>query len=278
MWTAALRSVARAARAAAAPRAGAAPPARSLLRVRPPTALHAPVGTPIALRRFAGTAAPAAAAEGDEEVRTDVLTKEEQARLTPAEVLRRLKEGNGTYVSGDVTSRDHVEQVRKAAKGQYPKAVVLSCLDSRVPVEDVFDCGIGDLFVARVAGNFANTDIIASMEFACKVAGAKLVLCLGHEHCGAVKGAIDKVQLGLLPKMLENIEPAVEDALARSPGTKRTSADESFVHLVAERNVALAVDKIRRESEVLRALEAEGSIMIVGAMYDMDTAEVVFME
>ncbi|KAI9001762.1 carbonic anhydrase [Hyaloraphidium curvatum] len=208
----------------------------------------------------------------------DVLTKEAQAKLTPAEVLRRLKEGNANFVEGDVTSRDHVEQVRKAAKGQFPKAVILSCLDSRVPVEDVFDCGIGDLFVARVAGNFANTDIIASMEFACKVAGAKLVLTLGHEHCGAIKGAIDQVQLGLLPKMLEKIEPAVEDALKQSPGAKRTSKDDAFVHLVAERNVALTVEQIRRESEVLRSLEAEGNLLFVGAMYDMDTAKVTFFD
>jgi len=208
----------------------------------------------------------------------DVLTSEAQAQLTPNEVLLRLKAGNESYVSGSVTSRDHVEQVRKASKGQFPKAVILSCLDSRVPVEDVFDCGIGDLFVARIAGNFANVDIIASMEFACKVSGAKLVLVLGHEYCGAIKGAIDDVKLGLLPIMLEKIQSAVGEALAMSPGVKRTSKDEELVHKVAERNVVLAVKKIRQESEVLRTMEAEGELMMAGAMYDMDTAVVTFYD
>ncbi|MCA9006529.1 MAG: carbonic anhydrase, partial [Planctomycetaceae bacterium] len=138
-----------------------------------------------------------------------VLTQEEQAKLTPDEVLTMLKEGNQRFVAGTLTARDHSKLVREAALGQYPKAVILSCLDSRVPVEDVFDRGIGDIFVARVAGNFENTDILGSMEFACKVAGSKLVFVLGHESCGAVNGAIDGVELGNITAMLANIKPAV---------------------------------------------------------------------
>ena len=127
---------------------------------------------------------------------SQVFTKEQQAQLTPDDVIRRLKEGNQRFVADNHTFRNHSEQVRQAAMGQYPKGIVLSCIDSRVPIEDVFELGIGDVFVARVAGNFENTDILGSMEYACKVAGAKLVLVLGHEQCGAIKGAIDNVQLG----------------------------------------------------------------------------------
>lgn len=206
----------------------------------------------------------------------DVLTREAQAKLTPAEVRQRLEEGNARFVGGEVTARNHVEQVRKAALGQFPKAVVLSCLDSRIPVEDVFDCGIGDLFVARIAGNFANTDIIASMEFACKVAGAKVVLVMGHEYCGAIMGAIDRVELGLLPALLDKLQPAVEDALVQDPQAERSSKNAALVQRVAERNVALTVEQIRRESEVLRTLEAEGDLLILGAMYDMESARVTF--
>ena len=156
-----------------------------------------------------------------------VLTKEEQDKLTPDEVLKLLKDGNRRFVSGTLTSRDHSRQVREAALGQYPKAVILSCLDSRIPVEDVFDRGIGDVFVARVAGNFENIDILGSMEFGCKVAGSKLILVLGHEHCGAVKGAIDDVELGNITPMLKNIRPAVEHFTAYEGD--RSSENEEFV-------------------------------------------------
>ena len=131
-----------------------------------------------------------------------VLTQEEQAQLTPEQVLTLLKEGNQRFVAGTLTARDHSKLVREAALGQYPKAVILSCLDSRIPVEDVFDRGIGDIFVARVAGNFENTDILGSMEFACKLAGTKLIVVLGHTACGAVKGACDDAKLGNLTGML----------------------------------------------------------------------------
>ncbi len=138
-----------------------------------------------------------------------VLTQAEQDELTPDQVITLLKEGNQRFVSGTLTSRNHSKKVRESALGQYPKAIILSCVDSRIPVEDVFDRGIGDIFVARIAGNFENTDILGSMEFACKVSGSKLVFVLGHEHCGAIRGAIDGVKLGNITSMLANIEPAI---------------------------------------------------------------------
>ena len=205
-----------------------------------------------------------------------VLTQEEQEKLTPDEVLRLLQDGNRRFVSGTLTSRDHSKLVREAAKGQFPKAMILSCVDSRIPVEDVFDRGIGDVFVARVAGNFENTDILGSIEFACKVSGAKLVLVLGHEHCGAVKAAIDGAVLGNITPMLENIKPAVE-SVAGYKGDK-SSNNPGFVHMVAEKNVRLTIEDIRTRSPILKEMEDEGKIKIVGAMYSMDTGEVEFLE
>lgn len=211
----------------------------------------------------------------DPRERTDrVLTRDEQQRLTPDDVLALLREGNERFVAGDVTHRDHRAQVRAASEGQWPKAVVLSCLDSRIPVEDVFDCGIGDLFVARIAGNIVNDDILGSMEFACGAVGAKLVVVLGHEHCGAVKGAIDGVELGNLTALLRKIAPAA----AEVPGHEgaRTSKNPELVHAVAEQNVHRGLLRIREESPLLRGLEEEGTIRIVGGMYDMGSGAVTF--
>ena len=209
----------------------------------------------------------------DPQTRTDrVLTKNEQQALSPQQVLDLLTAGNKRFVEGDVTHRDHRAQIRAAVEGQWPKAVILSCLDSRVPVEDVFDCGIGDLFVARVAGNFVNVDILGSMEFACKVVGARVVYVLGHEHCGAVKGAIDRVELGNLTAVLRAIAPAA-DEVKDVPG-EQTSKNERFVHRVAEENVRRTLRRIRAESAILRDLEAAGTIRLAGGMYDMDTGEV----
>ena len=205
-----------------------------------------------------------------------VLTREEQANLTPDEVLRLLRDGNSRFVSGTLTSRDHSKMVREAATGQFPKAMILSCVDSRIPVEDVFDRGIGDIFVARVAGNFENTDILGSIEFACKVSGAKLVLVLGHEHCGAVKAAIDDAVLGNITPMLKNIKPAVE-SVSGYKGDKSSNNPE-FVHMVAEKNIRLTVEDIRTRSPILKEMEEAGEIKIVGAMYDMDTGEVEFLD
>ena len=217
----------------------------------------------------------AEAATGAKPLVERVLTREEQDKLTPDQVLELLQDGNRRFVAGVLTSRDHSKQVREAALGQYPKAVILSCLDARIPVEDVFDRGIGDVFVARVAGNFDNTDILGSMEFACKVSGSKLILVLGHEHCGAVKGAIDGVELGNITPMLANITPAV-DHFAEYAGEK-TSKNEEFVHMVAEQNVRATIGDIRRNSPILQEMEANGEIKIVGGLYEMNTGEVSFL-
>lgn len=205
-----------------------------------------------------------------------VLSAEEQKRLTPDEVLRSLKEGNKRFTAGSLTLRDHSKQIRDGINGQYPKAIILSCIDSRVPVEDVFDKGIGDLFVARVAGNIANEDILGSMEFSCKVSGAKVVLVIGHEYCGAIKGAIDNVTLGNLTGLLKKITPAV-DACGHYHGAK-TSQNPEFVDLVIKENVKITVETIRKQSPILKEMEQNGEIKIVGAYYDMDNGEVTFFD
>ena len=206
-----------------------------------------------------------------------VLSADEQKRLTPEDVLNSLKDGNKRFASGSLTLRDHSKQIRDAVNGQFPKAIILSCIDSRVPVEDVFDKGIGDLFVARVAGNIVNEDILGSMEFSCKVSGAKLVLVIGHEYCGAIKGAIDNVQLGNLTTLLKKISPAVHVCGARYNGEKTTKNPE-FVDMVIQENVKLTVENIRKQSEILRDMEINGEIKIVGAYYDMDNGQVTFFE
>ncbi|MCU0418513.1 MAG: carbonic anhydrase family protein [Cyclobacteriaceae bacterium] len=205
-----------------------------------------------------------------------VLTAEEQQRLTPEEVLQSLKAGNKRFAAGNLTLRDHSKQIRDAVNGQFPKAIILSCIDSRVPVEDVFDKGIGDLFVARVAGNIVNEDILGSMEFSCKVSGAKVVLVIGHEYCGAIKGAIDDVVLGNLTALLRKIKPAVA-ACAHYAGAQ-SSKNSEFVDLVIKTNVKLTVANIRLRSAILREMEQQGEITIVGAYYDMDNGEVTFFE
>ncbi|QVL46380.1 MAG: carbonic anhydrase [Methylophilaceae bacterium] len=208
-----------------------------------------------------------------------VLSKNDRAAMTPDDVLQYLKEGNERFVAGTITSRDHSAQVRYASKGQYPKALVLSCLDSRIPVEDVFDLGIGDLFVARVAGNFENIDILGSMEFAGihdNGDGVKVIVVMGHGSCGAIKHAVDHTQLGNVTAMLANIKPAI-DAHASYQGDK-TSKNSEFVQLVTESNVNITINDIRERSSVLKDLEQRGKIKIVGALYDMDTGVVTFQE
>lgn len=206
-----------------------------------------------------------------------VLTAEEQAALTPDEVFQSLKDGNRRFVENEITARDHRAQVVKAAAGQFPKAMVLSCLDSRVPVEDVFDKGIGDIFVGRVAGNFVNEDLLGSMEFACKVSGAKLIMILGHEYCGAIKAAIDNVKLGNITAMLSRIRPVVTRS-AKSFRGKKTSTNPLFVEHVAKCNVAHNMKLVTRRSPILRALVKAGELKIVGGYYDLDTAVVDFFE
>jgi carbonic anhydrase len=203
-------------------------------------------------------------------------TKEQQSKLAPEAVLKDLLEGNARFVQGKTSDPDIARRITNSASGQYPKAVVLSCLDSRVPVELVFDQGIGDVFVGRVAGNIEDEDQLGSMEFATKVAGAKLVMVLGHSDCGAVKGACDNAKLGNLTALLKKITPAVESVKDFKQG-ERTSANKKFVEAVIAANVLRTVADIRKRSEVLADLEAKKQIMIVGALYDLQSGKVTIL-
>ncbi len=208
-------------------------------------------------------------------LREKVLTVAEQSALTPDAVITALKEGNQRFTNNDLTLRDHSSMVRNATEGQFPKAVVLSCLDSRIPVEDVFDRGIGDIFVARVAGNFSNTDILGSLEFGCKVSGAKVILVLGHESCGAVKGAIDNVQLGNITPMLANIKPAI--GRVKDFKGEKSSKDADFVEAVAKENVLNTIENIKAKSPILKEMQDKGEIKIIGGYYDLHTGKVEFL-
>jgi carbonic anhydrase len=202
------------------------------------------------------------------------LTKEERDSLTPAQVVDELKKGNERFRSGQMVARDYLGQKRSSAAGQYPAAVILGCLDSRVPSEIIFDVGIGDTFIGRVAGNVVNDDMLGSMEFACAVSGAKVVLVLGHTACGAIKGAIDDVVLGNLTGLLARVKPAI-------PATKfdgeKSSKNASYVDAVARTNVTLGVAEIRRRSPILQESEKKGTIKIVAAMYDLSNGVVEFI-
>jgi carbonic anhydrase len=206
----------------------------------------------------------------------NVLTLQERAKLTPEEIIEQFKTGNEHFRNNKLTQRDYSAQIRNSAAGQYPKAFILSCVDSRVPVEEIFDQGLGDVFVGRVAGNFINEDLLGSMEFACKVAGAKLILVMGHQHCGAIKGAIDNVKLGNLTALLAKINPAV--VMSRDFGGEKTSANEDYVRLVSQNNVRNAISDIRINSPVLRDMEAKGEIKIRGAYYSLTKGEFILLD
>jgi carbonic anhydrase len=218
--------------------------------------------------------APAGAAYAQVEARRGALTKEDRDRLTPAQVIAAMKEGNERFRAGTTAPRDYRAQQQSSAAGQFPAAVVLGCVDSRAPAEILFDVGIGDTFNARIAGNVVNDDLLGSMEFACAVAGAKVVLVFGHTACGAVKGAIDDVEMGNLTGLLARIKPAIT-------GTKfegdKSSKNPAYVDAVARTNVVLALDGIRRRSPILADLEKKGTIQIAGAMYDLATGTVEFV-
>ena len=201
--------------------------------------------------------------------------KAEQAALTPAQVLESLWRGNERFAAGQTHPRDMLHDQQVTAAGQYPHAIILSCIDSRAPAEIVFDTGIGDIFNARIAGNIADTDLVGSMEFACAVAGAKLVLVMGHTSCGAIKGACDHVEMGNLTSLLNKIEPAV--ASVRDVPGERNSKNKDFVEAVSEANVRLTVERIRELSPILRDLESAGKIQIAGSLYDVNTGRVRFL-
>ena len=202
------------------------------------------------------------------------FTKEQRDKMSADEIIQQMKAGNERFRTGKPQHRDLMSEVKSTAKGQYPAAMVFSCIDSRAPAELILDFGIGDIFSGRVAGNVADQDILGSMEFACKVAGAKVVLVMGHTACGAIKGAIDSVQLGNLTGLLAKIRPAVE---ATHYAGERSAKNYEFVDAVARKNVSLTVAHIREKSPVLRELESTGSIKIAGSMYDLETGAVEFL-
>ena len=206
-----------------------------------------------------------------------VMTQSMQAAITPAKALEMLKEGNERFVSGSLTGVNYLAQVKKTAAGQYPFAAVVTCVDSRTQPEIIFDQGIGDMFVARVAGNFVNDDILGSLEFATKVSGARIILVMGHTKCGAIKGASDDVALGLLTATLANLNPAVT-AASKGDYAPKDSTNAKFVQAVADMNVKLTMQKLRDRSLVLRAMIDKGEIALVGAMYDITTGKTTFYE
>ncbi|MEQ9460202.1 MAG: carbonic anhydrase family protein [Phycisphaeraceae bacterium] len=212
--------------------------------------------------------------EGDDDVSV-VMTQEAQAAMTPAAALEDLKAGNARFVEDESSEFDYLAQAEATASGQYPKAVVLSCLDSRVPVEAVFDQGIGDLFVARVAGNIENVDILGSMEFATELAGTPLIVVLGHSSCGAVKGAIAEAKMGNLTALLGEITPAIKATEIEGDHSVENTA---YVDAVVEANVRKTMQDLPARSEVLKQRARMGKLMIVGGVYDLATGQVHWLD
>ena len=207
---------------------------------------------------------------------SSVQTKASQAAMMPQQALAELKAGNERFVAGVPLHRNFPAQVAATASGQYPFAVVLSCLDSRQPIEIVFDQGIGDIFSARVAGNVLDDDILGSMEFACKASGAKLIAVIGHSNCGAIKGAVDDVELGNLTGLLAKIKPAIDAVPAEVQ--PRTTKNQVFVNDVSKANVKLVMREIRERSPILSEMLDQGEIGLVGGMYDLSTGKVQFYD
>ena len=205
-------------------------------------------------------------------------TKETQDLMTPSLALDALKTGNNRFLKGNQVTRNLNAQVDDTSGGQYPFATVLHCIDSRVSAEHVFDQGIGDLFSIRIAGNFVNEDILGSMEFACKLAGTKVLVVLGHTACGAIKGACDHARLGNLTALINKLEPAVEAVDSPAEADLRNSSNSDFVNAVAAKNVLMTIDNIRSQSPILKEMEADCAIKIVGGMYDIATGNVNFYE
>ncbi len=203
-------------------------------------------------------------------------TKETQASMTPEKSLQFLKEGNQRFQNNLKANRNLLEQVNDTSEGQFPFATILSCIDSRVSAELVFDQGLGDIFSVRIAGNFVNEDILGSMEFGCKLAGTKLVVVLGHTSCGAIKGACDHARLGNLTALINKIEPAVDAVEEPTDESRRNSKNLEFVDRVSAKNVEMTIGHIRQRSPVLADMEAKGEIKILGAMYDITNGAVEF--
>jgi len=205
-------------------------------------------------------------------------TRETQASMTAKKALGFLKEGNQRFQNNLKANRNLLEQVNDTSEGQFPFATILSCIDSRVSAELVFDQGLGDVFSIRIAGNFINEDILGSMEFACKLAGTKLVVVLGHTSCGAIKGACDHARLGNLTALINKIEPAVEAVKEPKDEQLRNSKNLEFVDAVSSKNVLIAIANIRSKSPILAEMEKNGQIKITGGMYDIKTGKVDFLD
>ena len=205
-------------------------------------------------------------------------TRETQASMTPKKALKFLKEGNQRFQTNLRANRNLLEQVNDTRDGQFPFATILSCIDSRVSAELVFDQGLGDIFSIRIAGNFINEDILGSMEFACKLAGTRLIVVLGHTKCGAVKGACDNAKMGNLTTLIEKITPAVNNVIEPKDPSLRNSTNLEFVDNVAAKNVLLSIERIRKESPILAEMESHGEVLIVGGMYDISDGSVTFYE
>lgn len=203
-------------------------------------------------------------------------TKETQATVTPKKALEFLKKGNERFQQNLKANRNLLEQVNDTSDGQFPFATILSCIDSRVSAELVFDQGLGDIFSIRIAGNFVNEDILGSMEFGCKLAGTKIVMVLGHTSCGAIKGACDHARLGNLTALINKIEPAVDAVAEPKDESLRNSKNMKFVDNVSKKNVEMTIENIRSRSEVLAEMEKNEEIKIVGGMYDIATGVVDF--
>jgi carbonic anhydrase len=210
-----------------------------------------------------------------DQARADALSKELRDKLTPEQIIQAMKKGNRRFRRGERKERNYLREQKASAKGQYPAAVLLTCIDSRAPAEVIMDLGIGDIFNCRVAGNVSNADVLGSMEFACKLAGSKVVLVMGHTACGAIKGAIDNAELGNLTGLLAKIKPAIE---ATAYTGERTAKNYGFVDAVARKNVELTVAEIRKGSPVLAEMEAKGGVKMAGAMYNLETGAVEFFD
>ena len=238
---------------------------RNFIKKAGGTLIAAAAGSSLALSTMRAHAAQSAVTQ----------TKQTQAAITPQAALQMLKEGNARFIQGNMLKRDLMQQVKATGDGQFPFAAIVGCIDSRASNELIFDQGIGDIFSARIAGNFVNDDILGSLEFACAAAGAKLIVVLGHTECGAVKGACDDVVLGNLTQTLANIKPAV--AAVDGYDSDRTSKNNKFVQAVTDKNVVLTVERIRERSPILQGMAGKGQIGLVGAMYDVHNGKVSFI-
>ncbi len=203
-------------------------------------------------------------------------TKETQEILTPELALEILKEGNKRFINNIKAHRNLLEQVNETSSGQFPFAAILSCIDSRTSAELIFDQGLGDIFSIRIAGNILNEDILGSMEFACKIAGSKLIIVLGHTKCGAIISACDNIVLGNITTLLNKIKPAIEKETETQ--TDRNGKNESFLYNVTVNNVFITVQKIREQSKILNEMEKANEIKITGGLYDIETGQVLFYE